>query len=337
MTAGFLALASATVVIAQDSPLLRTRQAHQQPDHHRSTLGCEQNVDSGLHPPARAPARSAFIAVHRHCRPNSRAGSTAIRRRAALPDLVQSWSCPSDSSRVVGQPMTSGVIDQLIARIATVRPDGIARIAVDGPDAAGKSTFTATVARSLRRSTIAASIDGFHLPPEIRRRRGSLSPAGYYEDSFDYGAIRTCLLDPLSPGGNRRYRLAAYDYRTSTAQDVPVEEAIETAVLLVDGVFLLRPELRDYWDLSIYLHISPAETLRRAQIRDLELFGESVTERYTQRYLPGQALYRAAADPLANADVVVDNSDPQRPRILGDRRSESPVRSSPTRRSAEPS
>lgn len=217
------------------------------------------------------------------------------------------------------KPMPHPVIDELIARIAAVRPDGIARVAVDGPDAAGKSTLAATLARSLDRDVVAVSIDAFHQPPETRQRRGPLSPAGYYEDSFDYVAVRSILLDPLGPGGDRRYRAAVYDHRTSTTCHAPVQQAAETAILLVDGVFLLRPELRQYWDLSIYLHISPDETLRRALTRDVELFGGSIHERYIRRYLPGQALYRAVADPLAHADVVIDNNDPQHPWIMHDR------------------
>jgi hypothetical protein len=41
-------------------------------------------------------------------------------------------------------------------------------------------------------------------------------------------------------------------------------------VLLFDGVFLMRPELRAYWDLTIYLDISADESLRRALTRDVD-------------------------------------------------------------------
>jgi DNA-binding beta-propeller fold protein YncE len=81
------------------------------------------------------------------------------------------------------------------------------------------------------------------------------------------------------------------------------------AVLVVDGVFLLRPELAPLWTLSVYLRVSPEESLRRALVRDVALMGsaDEVRRRYRDRYLPGQALYRAEADPEAFADVVLDN------------------------------
>jgi hypothetical protein len=36
-----------------------------------------------------------------------------------------------------------------------------------------------------------------------------------------------------------------------------------------------------------------------------------------RRYLDAQALYRAAADPVRGADLVVDNADPLRPSLVG--------------------
>jgi uridine kinase len=212
------------------------------------------------------------------------------------------------------------LVARLVGLIAARRPAHVLRVAIDGPDAAGKSTLAAELARGLAgvRDTIQASVDGFHRPRDVRRRRGSLSPEGYYEDSFDHDAVVACLLEPLGPGGSRRYRTAVFDHRTDAVLDQPVQPAADGAVLLFDGVFLLRPQLRDFWDLSIFVEVSPDEALRRALVRDLVLFGDAdaVRERYRLRYLPGQELYRAAASPTGQADVVIDNDDPTRPRLL---------------------
>ncbi|MCW3813906.1 hypothetical protein ONA91_05480 [Micromonospora sp. DR5-3] len=90
------------------------------------------------------------------------------------------------------------------------------------------------------------------------------------------------------------------------------------AVLLFDGVFLLRPELREHWDVTVYLHVDPEETLRRALTRDVALFGSAdvVRQRYRERYLPGQELYRAEARPAQRADVVLDMADPHHPAVV---------------------
>jgi uridine kinase len=123
------------------------------------------------------------------------------------------------------------------------------------------------------------------------------------------------LLDPLGPGGDRRFQSAVYDKPTDAALSPPVVTASANAVLLFDGVFLLRPELIDRWDLRIFVSAAFEETLERARTRDLELNG-SVTEverRFQRRYRPSQALYFDTVRPTDRADVVVHNDEPQRP------------------------
>jgi uridine kinase len=166
---------------------------------------------------------------------------------------------------------------------------------------------------------IRASIDGFHRPRSERYRLGPDSPEGYYRDSFDDEALRRELLDPLGPGGHRLYRTAVFDFGTDAPVEAHRRRAAEDAVLLFDGVFLLRPELRDCWELRIFVRVRPEESLRRAIVRDRELLGsaEEVERRYRTRYLPGQQLYLADADPLDHADAVVDNDDPRQPRLSG--------------------
>jgi len=97
------------------------------------------------------------------------------------------------------------------------------------------------------RKVIRASVDGFHRPRAERYRLGADSPEGYYRDSFDLEALRRELLDSLGRGGSRLYRTAVFDFRTDSPRDQGRQRATYDAVLIVDGVFLLRPELRDAW------------------------------------------------------------------------------------------
>ena len=159
------------------------------------------------------------------------------------------------------------LLGQLAKLITAIQCPHPARVAIDGIDAAGKTTLADELAPLLEardRLVIRASLDGFHRPRSERYRRGAESPEGYYEDAFNYQLLQTALLLPLGPGGNRRYRRAAFDYQ----QDVPVlaqdEEAPANAVLLLDGVFLLRPELAGLWEYRIFVKAAFEVALQRA-------------------------------------------------------------------------
>ena len=188
-------------------------------------------------------------------------------------------------------------------------------VGIDGPEGAGKTTLAGRLGDALQVQTLRTCVDDFSRPRAQRYRRGELSPQGYYLDSFDHLAPRAECLPPFL-GGRSAIRTSGgqedTDLRADTTATVPPR-----AVLVVDGVFLLRPELRDLWTLSVYLLVSAQETLRRARHRDLELFGTAaeVEHRYLARYLPGQLLYRRSCDPEALAHVLVDNEQAKSPWI----------------------
>lgn len=213
------------------------------------------------------------------------------------------------------------LLDTLARRLVQRTPGHPLRVAIDGVDAAGKTTLAddlAPVVSELGRPVIRASVDDFHHPASVRRRRGALSPEGYYHDSFDLEALRRHLLRPLGPGGSRRFRRSSFDHVADRPTDAPLEEADAAAILLFDGIFLLRPELREYWEETIFLRAEFAVTVARARHRDAALLGGAgeVERRYRERYVPGQRLYLDAVQPERIASIVVLHDDPNAPVIV---------------------
>lgn len=193
----------------------------------------------------------------------------------------------------------------------------VRRVGIDGVDGAGKTQYADRLAKLLRargEKVIRASVDGFHHPRVVRYRSGRFCPQGFYRDSYDYAAFRRLLLDPLSPGGSGEYVTAAFDHRLDSRLALPSAQAAAGAILLVDGVFLHRPELAEYWDLSVLLHIDPAVSVARLVERD-RLPTDPLAPIH-QRYAGGQKLYFAECKPAEQAAIVLDNTHPSQPRAL---------------------
>lgn len=217
-----------------------------------------------------------------------------------------------------------GLLKALTSRIVAIRCDHPVRVAIDGVDAAGKTTLADELIEPIRahgRPVIRASIDGFHNPRAVRYQRGASSATGYYQDSFNYEALKATLLDPLGPNGSRKIRVAAFDFRADSEVLPPLRMASECAVLLFDGVFLQRPELSGLWEMVIWVgadfNVTVPRALARAgrqdNLRPEEL--RALQRQYQERYVPGQKLYIKECRPHERAHIVVRNDDFQNPEL----------------------
>jgi uridine kinase len=209
------------------------------------------------------------------------------------------------------------LIEAVAQGILGLPPERVARIGVDGVDGAGKTMFADELADTLRsanRPVIRASVDGFHRSKADRYRRGRSSPEGYFADSYDYPALKAVLLDPLSPGGSGLYRAAVFDHVTDTPVAVCEHLAMPGSILLFDGIFLHRPELRGYWDVSIFLDVAFSVSVARCAERDGTSPDPAAVDNY--RYVEGQKLYLRTCNPRARATLTIDNNDLSAPFIV---------------------
>lgn len=195
-------------------------------------------------------------------------------------------------------------------------PRGRVMIAVDGEDGAGKTRFAdnlASVFADDGSAVFRASIDGFHRPRIERYVRGRTSPEGFYRDSYDYATFRRVLIDPFRSGAlvDAGFQLAAFD----VVRDEPLESewvtAPRDATLIVDGIFLHRPELRGLWHWSVWLD-APAD-VRYARMAERDGADPNPAAPSNRRYRDGQELYLREARPRAAASAIVDNTDPAAP------------------------
>jgi uridine kinase len=217
-------------------------------------------------------------------------------------------------------------VDQLVEEIAGLirhyKPTMLLRVGVDGVDGVGKTVFADMLGRAIEadgRAVIRASVDGFHNPRKERYRRGRGSPVGFYLDSFNYAGLKKVLLDPLGPGGSRTYCPAIFDHVTDAPLPTDMLVADQASVLVFDGIFLHRPELRDVWDLSIFLDAPFDITIPRGAGRAAGWGSPDVHAASNQRYIEGQRLYLRESAPKALANLVIDYSDLANPMIIAQR------------------
>lgn len=207
----------------------------------------------------------------------------------------------------------------VLARVASRVPD-LGRpvlVGIDGADGSGKTIFADELAETLRdrmpgRPVVRASVDDFHHPRAHRYAEGRTGRT-VWERSFDLEALRRELLDPWRAGPGSSYHERWHDLETDAYVDQPTATVPADGVLVVDCLFAQRVELRDVWDLVVWLECPDDVRVARMVERDGRPGASDHPDQ--QRYLDAQAIYRAECRPRDRAGLVVDNADWGSPRI----------------------
>ena len=209
------------------------------------------------------------------------------------------------------------VLHQLLSLLREVGIGGRALVAVDGLDGAGKTVLTQELVELADqdglRPVASLSIDGFHHPRSIRYANGQ-GPDSFYRDSYDYDAFIRCVASPF------RHGLPI----TPAVWDVDVDATVlraqvtlpEDCVLLVDGIFLHRPELCDLWDASVWVQVPFAVSVPRGNERFAGEYDPDPESESNHRYVGGQRLYFDKCSPWDLATWIFDNEDLTHPALL---------------------
>lgn len=191
-------------------------------------------------------------------------------------------------------------------------------VGITGIDTVGKTEFALALARVLERRSRPVQLlhlDDFHNPRE-HRYAGANEPDNYYQRSFDIERLLTDVLRPICADGRLDRTLRLLDLATDRFELVRRYRVSPETIVLFEGVFLLRPELREYLELTILLDMPFDLAPVRARARDVPALGEQVLAKYSSKYLPAQRRHFAEVEPRSTADIVVDNSDWRRPTIV---------------------
>jgi uridine kinase len=182
-------------------------------------------------------------------------------------------------------------------------------VAVSGIDASGKSTIARRAVQALAELGINAaivSVDHWHNPPE--KRFSANNPGeSFYRNAFRFDELCQVLIKPLRKlrelqvtigltrmPENKLFR-HTYDFRG-------------VDVVIVEGIFLLKRELRGYFDMTLWVECSYQTALARALQRNQEAqSGAELLRDYQQIYFAAQEIHREKDAPREHADVVIEN------------------------------
>jgi len=121
----------------------------------------------------------------------------------------------------------------------------------------------------------------------------------YYKLQWDVGYLRRKLFEKLRDAPE--ISLPFYDSeRDETANKTVIVP--DNCIVVVEGVFLQRPEWREFFDFVVYLDCPRATRFEResASIREQ-------VDKFKTRYWKAEDHYLDTVRPLSNADLVISS------------------------------
>lgn len=192
-------------------------------------------------------------------------------------------------------------------------------VGVTGMDTSGKSVTATLLAEELLRSGLAVQIirlDDFHRPSAERHREELSEQVQYYEYTFDLERLKNEVLAPIRDNGKLETSLICLDLQKDTWTIEQHYSVNADTIVLLEGVFLFRPEIAHFLDLVIFLEVDEATVMDRARSRDVPIHGEEIMRKYQSKYLPAQRAYLDEYPSERNADVIIDNNDWENPIVI---------------------
>lgn len=184
-------------------------------------------------------------------------------------------------------------------------------VALDGRSGVGKSTLAAWLATRLGAAVVSG--DDFYAGGSDAAW-ANLAPADRAEHCIDWRRLRMEALEPLCAGRPAVWH--PFDFATGTGLSAHTETREPAAVVVLDGVYSARPELRNLVDLAVLVALAD-DGLRRRRllVREGEAFmaawhalWDAAEDHYFTRVCPPESF-----DLIVLADSVAPIGDGRDP------------------------
>ncbi len=178
--------------------------------------------------------------------------------------------------------------DQIVAAIrdaASDNPNSTVLVGIDGAGGSGKSTLANKLSDAFGELTV-VHLDDF---------------ADWSDDSnWVLSTFAERVLKPLMAGITARHQ--RYDWPTDSLGEW--FEIAPSGIAIIEGVSVLRTDLRDYWHVSVWVDCPRDKRLVRGLARD----GEAMRSKWEDLWMPGEDAYMQQHLPWDAADFIFDGS-----------------------------
>ncbi len=184
---------------------------------------------------------------------------------------------------------------QLLLAIKERHKSGVTTfVGIDGCGGAGKTTLAFGL-QILDPSIQIAHMDQFDLPFNQRMELSpQKKPIG--ADS-DWKRLASEVLIPLREGRAADFEVYSWDLDKMHGRKI----IKPFGIVIVEGVYAIRDELKDFYDLTIWLDVPKEVRLERGLKRD----GEDKRERWLFDWIPMEDRYVEVQKPHLRADIIL--------------------------------
>lgn len=165
-------------------------------------------------------------------------------------------------------------------------------VAIDGRCASGKTTLAANLQKACGYEVI--HMDDFFLRPEQRNKERYETPG----ENIDHERFLIEVLQPLYQGKFVEY----CPFDCSTQQLTTPVHIQSTPVILIEGSYSCHPDLWPYYDLRIFLTVSPEQQMDRIVARN----GVEYAEVFRKKWIPLEEAYFSAYELASKCDLCFE-------------------------------
>jgi uridine kinase len=203
-------------------------------------------------------------------------------------------------------------LTELILReYGSYRNQDVFTVAISGIDGSGKGFVADLLQNELEKQNLKVAninIDPWQNPIVLRLKKEN-PVENFYREVFRWDDFFTQLITPMKKSGS--IYLETMLIRTDADEYYPhVYNFIDVNILLIEGIFLLKKALLNYYDSKIWIDCSFETGLQRAMARNVEnLSKEQLIHDYNTYYYPAQQYHFQQDNPQKSSDIIYCNDE----------------------------